>query len=405
MNELKRMHEPGEALARILGHVRSGPPETVRIEDALGRALGAPVHARRTLPPWNNSAMDGYAVRAADLGGPGVTLRQVAEVAAGGSHSTPLGPGECARIFTGAPLPPGADTVVMQEKVRAEGGRIELQEVPAPGANVRAAGEDARAGELLLPAGTSLGIPEVGLLWAQGLTMVTVARAPRVALFSTGDELCAVGQAEGDRIVDTNTPGLALAVRRAGGVPTVLPIARDTLEEVVARFRETDGFDVVITSAGVSVGDRDFVRPALEAIGVEMDFWRVAIKPGKPLAVGTRGSTLYVGLPGNPASSLVTFELFVRPALRRWCGHTSVEPARLGGVMVGGYRKAAGLTHYVRATVEFREGALYASPLSTQTSGTLRSTATATHLIEVPPQVTEVSPGQPVTLLPVSWAA
>jgi molybdopterin molybdotransferase len=297
----------------------------------------------------------------------------------------------------------------MQERTRpaqgAEGPVVEILEAVASRNFVRPRGEDARAGELLLGRGTPLGIPELGLIIAQGMLTVPVPRRPRVAILSTGDELCRADEPPEGRIVDTNASSLALAVARAGGLPTLLGIARDTREEVSARLADAQGFDVVITSAGVSVGERDFVKAALQEQGVEMNFWRVAIKPGKPLAVGRRGATLYFGLPGNPTSSLVTFELFVRPALRRLLGHSDVEPPRVPGRLDGVLRKAPGLAHYLRVTATWREGELWARPLATQTSGALRSAASATHLLHFPLESSSLAHGGHVVLLPVSWVA
>lgn len=398
-----------DARARALALASPLPAEWARLEEALGRGLAQDVRAQRTLPPWDNSAMDGYAVRAADLTGPLPVRLTVGEtIHAGQTPKVELRPGTCARIMTGAPLPVGADAVVMQERTRraseAEGpATVEILEAVAPGTFVRPRGEDARAGELLLGRGTPLGIPELGLIAGQGMFAVPVPRRPRVAILSTGDELCRGDEPPEGRIVDTNAPTLALAVARAGGVATPLGIARDTLEEVSARLAEARDFDVVLTSAGVSVGERDFVKAALEQQGVEMNFWRVAIKPGKPLAVGRRGATLYFGLPGNPTSSLVTFELFVRPVLRRLQGLSDVEPPRVSGRLEGELRKPAGLAHYVRVAATWREGELWVRPLATQTSGALRSAASATHLLHFPRQATSLAHGAHVELLPVSW--
>lgn len=400
-----------EARARALALASPLPAEWARLDEALGRTLALEVRAQRTLPPWDNSAMDGYAVRSADLTGALPARLTIQEtIHAGETPRLELRPGTCARIMTGAPLPAGADAVVMQERTRpAPAGEglptVEILEAVGPGHFVRPRGEDARAGEPLLGAGTPLGIPELGLLAGQGLLTVPVPRRPRVAILSTGDELCRADEPPEGRIVDTNAPALALAVARAGGLPTLLGIARDTLEEVSSRLEAARGFDVVLTSAGVSVGERDFVKAALEQQGVEMNFWRVAIKPGKPLAVGRRGATLYFGLPGNPTSSLVTFELFVRPVLRRLLGHTEVEPARVPGRLEGELRKPAGLAHYIRGVAAWREGELWVRPLATQTSGALRSAAAATHLLHFPRSASSLAHGAHVELLPVSWGA
>lgn len=402
----EQLLEVEEARARILALLPAPSRESSPVAKALGRALAEDVQAARTLPPWDNSAMDGYAVRAADLAPGSTRLKVVETIYAGQRPRRAIGPGECARIMTGAPLPQGADAVVMQEKTRAlQGGEVEILEPVGPRAFVRDRGEDAREGELLLPKGTPLGIPEAGLLWAQGLTHAPTYRPPRVAILSTGDELCAVEEAADDRIVDTNAPSLAAAVLRAGGEPTPLGIARDSLDAVLEKLQSAKGHDVVITSAGVSVGEKDFVKEALDALGVAMDFWRVAIKPGKPLAVGRAGDTVFFGLPGNPTSSLVSFELFVRPALRRLLGHAQVDPPRVPGRIEGALKKPPGLTHYVRAVATYREGQLWARPLASQTSGALRSAAAATHLLEFPKEATALSAGEPVALLPLSWVA
>ncbi len=399
-----------EALARLIATLPEAPREAVRIAEAIGRALAAPVSARRTLPPWDNSAMDGYAVRADDVA-LGARLRVEEILYAGATPARTVTAGTCARIMTGAPLPPGADAVVMQEHTRAhEGGgahgSVELLEASAqPGQFVRPRGEDAVEGTALLPAGTPIGLPEAALLWAQGLETVTVPRRPRVAILSTGDELCDLSDPRPDRLIDTNSLMLEAAVLRTGGLPTRLGIAPDRLEAVEALLRKALGYDLVLTSAGVSVGERDFVREATARLGVQSEFWRVALKPGKPLAVGRRDQTVFIGLPGNPTSSLVTFELFVRPALLRWLGHRELAPTVIPARVGAPYKKAPGLVHFVRVTARWEEGQLVARPLASQTSGALRSAVTATHLMRLPKAMGSVSPGDSVELLPVSWAA
>ncbi|MFT3836499.1 MAG: molybdopterin molybdotransferase MoeA [Myxococcaceae bacterium] len=391
-----------QAIAKILEVCEPLAIEQVSIDQAIGRALAAEVRAKRTLPPWDNSAMDGYAVRASEaIAGAKLTLGDT--IFAGQKATRPLAKGEAARIMTGAPVPPGADAVVMQEKTKADGGGVEILEAAKPRLNVRAMGEDARAGEPLLAEGTPLGIIEAGLLWAQGETEARVRRRPVVAIVSTGDELVPVGQAQGDRIVDTNAPTIAWAVSRAGGTPKPLGIATDTPEAVKARLAQGLDADVLVTLAGVSVGDKDFVKPALESLGVQTIFWRIAIRPGKPLYVGRKGNTLVFGLPGNPLSSMVCFELYLRPALRALLGLPKLPAPRVPGRIATGFKKAPGLTHYVRATVA--PGTLDATPLPTQTSGALSSGSQATHLIEVPDEVEQLKPNDPVRLIPVTWNA
>jgi len=248
-----------------------------------------------------------------------------------------------------------------------------------------------------------LGIPELALLAGQGMTSVRVPRSPRVAIVATGDELCRPDEEPGGRIVDTNSVAIALGVRRTGGVPHVLGIARDRPEDVERLIRAGLDFDVLLTSAGASVGEHDHVRPALERLGVAMDFWRVAIRPGKPLAFGRSGTTRVFALPGNPASSLVTFELFVRPALLRLVGRTSPLPVSVQARSGTDLKKNKGLAHFIRVVLSWREGEPWADPLPTQTSGAVRSAVTATHLLHFPIDAMSIRRGEPVELLPVGW--
>ncbi len=396
-----------EAQARILAGCAPFSPEWVPLEQALGRALAQDVMARITQPPWDNSGMDGYALRAADTNHPPSRLRVVEAIYAGQLPTRALGPGEAARIMTGAPVPKGATAVVMQERTRALAGpglgEVEVLDPVTAGTNLRPAGEDAKAGELLLGRETGLGIPELGLLWGQGFATALVPRRPQVAILATGDELCPLDAPRPDHIIDTNSPCLAAAVLRAGGVPHLLGIARDTLEDVERLLAAALHADVVLTSAGMSVGEKDFVRSAFERLEVQSDFFGVAIKPGKPLAFARRGKTLIFGLPGNPTSSLVAFELFVRPALRRLLGHTNVLPEPMLARTSVALRKRAGLAHYLRVRATFREGELWAEPLATQTSGAVRSASTATHLLHFPMEAISLDQGDKVQLFAVSW--
>ena len=397
-----------EAQERILHDLQPLQDAWAPLEEALGFALTSDVLARRTQPPWDNSAMDGYAVRSADLAQTPVTFSVVGVVHAGDQPTHAVGPREAVRIMTGAPMPPGADAVVMQERTRALPGpglgQVEIQETAAPRQNVRDAGEDARAGQLLLAAGTVLGIPELALLAAQGMTFLRVPRRPRVAIVATGDELCRVDEEPNGRIVDTNSIAIAAAVRRAGGIPVVLGIAPDRPEDVERLIHTGLDHDVVLTSAGASVGEHDHVRPALERLGVAMDFWRVAIRPGKPLAFGRRGASRVFALPGNPASSLVTFELFVRPALLRLGGRPSPLPVPVRARSGMDLKKNKGLAHFIRVVLRWRERDPWADPLPTQTSGAVRSTVTATHLLHFPIDAMSIGRGDSVELLPVGWA-
>ncbi|MCA2980036.1 MAG: molybdopterin molybdotransferase MoeA [Myxococcaceae bacterium] len=391
-----------EALARVLSSCRVMSAEAVPVGEAIGRAVSETVVARRTLPPWDNSAMDGFAVRADDVTGPGVALRLASTIHAGQPATGPLEPGTSARIMTGAPVPPGADAVIMQERARAADGAVTFDEVPKRGQNVRRRGEDVEQGQPLVASGTVLGVSEAGALWGQGLSRVSVHGAPRVAIASSGDELCGVDEEPRGRIVDTNSPVIEQLALRSGARPTVLGRAPDTLEGLVELLSRGLDHDVLITLSGASVGERDFTRTALRHLGVELDFWGVAMKPGKPLAMGRRGQTLVFALPGNPVSAMVTFELFVRPALRALQG-LPPRPEPLPGRLASRLTGAAGLHLFVRASVERRGNELWAHPLKNQSSGALTSATGATHLISVPPGATQSDQGAPVDLLPVSW--
>jgi molybdopterin molybdotransferase len=390
-----------EARARILRLVNTLLPEDVQIDDALGRSLASPIIAKRTLPPWDNSAMDGYAVRSADGA---TTLAVIEKIFAGDVPQREVVAGTCARIMTGAQLPRGADAVVMQEKTKAlDGDRVEILETARSGLNVRKRGEDIEAGAPLFSEGRELGVGDAGALWGQGFARVQVRKRPQVAIVSSGDELSDVGSSDESKIVDSNSPVLAALVRRAGGIATRVGRASDSLESTSALFAKGLQFDVLITIAGASVGEKDFTRDALVGLGVEMEFWRVAMKPGKPLAFGKKGSTLVFGLPGNPLSAMVTFELFVRPALRAMQGLTPDTvrlPAKLGAPIT---RKPAGLRYFVRGTWEVRGTELVALPLSSQSSGSLSSGAGATCLIEVPEDSGDLQIGSHCEVLPVSW--
>jgi molybdopterin molybdotransferase len=394
-----------EALAHILRDAFPLGVEVASVDDALGRALAMDVQAVRTQPPAENSAMDGYAVRAEDTQSTPARLTLVDRLFADSSPNRPIGPGEAARIMTGAPIPPGADAVVMQEQTRAGEGWVELWVRAEPGQNVRPAGEDAREGDLLLEAGTPVGLPEAGLLWGQGILRIPVHRRPRVGILSTGDELVDPASPEPGRILDSNGPLLAAAVRAAGGLPVPLGRAPDEPGRLRAALESGRGLEVLLTTGGASVGEKDFMRAVLASLGAEERFWRIAIKPGKPVLHGVWEGTRVFGLPGNPTSALVTFELFVRPLLRRLQGLPDEGLVQVPARAAVPLKKAAGLRHFLRARVESRDGALWATPLSTQGSGLLRSSVRATHLLVLPEDVTQLAPGDPVGLVPLHWMA
>jgi molybdopterin molybdotransferase len=388
-----------EALDRILEGIRPLGSERLPVQTALGRVLAEPFHARFDLPPCANSAMDGYAVRAADLAGASedapVRLSVVGTVAAGALGERPLAEGEAYRIFTGAPVPPGADAVVMQERTRAgEGGTVALFSAAAPGENVRPRGDDVRAGTELMAAGTVIGPAEIAALVSHARTQVQVHRRPRVAVFSTGDELVPPdGELSEGRIVDSNGYALAAACEAAGAEATLLGRAKDDPEAIGAMIDAASPFDMLVASGGVSVGDYDHVRPVLEEKGLEGGFWKVAMKPGKPVLFGhLRGRPVF-GLPGNPVSALVTFNLFARPVLRRLAGHEDVRPPTLRAILDAPAPAAKGRTHVVWTRLtQGADGGWIATPLARQGSHRIAATLGAHGLIAVAPD-TPMAPG------------
>ena len=379
-----------EALDLVLGRVRPGPAETIPLDLALGRVLAADVVAGIALPPFPNSQMDGYAVRASDLSGAGAgppaRLRVVGVAAAGRVEPIEVGPGTAVRIMTGAPMPPGADAVVRQEDAQREGESVVVRVSPRPGEFVRPLGEDVRAGETVLSRGRLLGAADVGLLAAVGRAMAGVAVRPRVAILSTGDEVVAPGEPlPPGCIYNSNAWALAAACREVGAEPVVLPIARDDRRALAESIAHAAAFDVALSIGGVSVGDFDHVKEAIAAIGLERVFWRVAQKPGKPLVFAEREGRLFFGLPGNPVSALVCFDLYVAPALRMRLG-SSTPFAPCEEVEVGAdVATAPGLTEFVRCTLSASRGRPLALPTAHQGSGALRSLARADALVVSPP--------------------
>ncbi|BDG07206.1 molybdopterin molybdotransferase MoeA [Anaeromyxobacter paludicola] len=371
------MLTPDAALRRILDALRPRAPlqgERVPLAEARGRALAEAVVAGRPSPPFDNASMDGYALRAADAPAPGAGLPVAFDVFAGAPADRPLPPGACCRIFTGAAIPPGADAVEMQEEVERRGRRAIFRRAAVKGRFVRAAGAELREGAVALPRGAVVDAGAVGLLAALGRTEVAVHRRPRVAILATGSELVPVdGALRPGQIRDSNSHALAAACREAGAEPTLLPIAGDEAEALDRALAGAALADVLLTSGGVSVGERDLVRPALERAGFSLDFWRVAMRPGKPVAFGASPRAAVFGLPGNPASALVTFELFVRPALRALAGLPGNGRAVLPARLAVPWAKPAGLTVFLRARARVEAGALWVEPLATQESGHLTS--------------------------------
>ncbi len=398
------MLELEDAVARILAAMPDPVVETVPLSEADGRVLAEVLIAPGALPPFDNSSMDGYAVRAEDVASSKAEaptrLRLSGRVPAGQSFSGELEAGACIRIFTGSPLPAGADAVVMQEDTRTEPGRpdeVLVLDRVAPRENVRYRGEDVQRGAELAAAGTVLSPGLVSLLAATGLAEVKVGRAPVVGLLATGSELRESGQrlAPG-QIYESNRVGLAALVRRAGGRAILFPLVADTLADT--RKALEDAFrrcDIVVTSGGVSVGEMDFLKSAFEAVGGELHFWKVAVKPGRPFVFGRWREKFLFGLPGNPVSAHVTFQLLVRPALRRWQGANEVSLPRYPGVLAEPLANPGGRRHFVRVRVD-AQGNAHSS--GRQESHILTSLASADGLVDVPPKTT-LSKGATVPVL------
>jgi molybdopterin molybdotransferase len=388
-----------EATEQILARIVPVEAERVDLMAALGRVLAEPVVSRRVIPPWPNSSMDGYALRAADAQAPDAAFRVVAQIAAGAVPSRRIGPGEAARIFTGAPMPPGADSVIPQEDVKADGDRLVITRSVKPGDFVRPAGEDVRTGDRVLEPGRVVGPPEIGMLATLGYPWVQVFRRPRVAILSTGDELAELGsEPGGGQIPNTNSYTLMAQVIETGCEPLNLGVARDRREDIETRLEWGRAADVLLSSAGVSVGEYDFVKEAFEALGATLHLWKVAMRPGKPITFGSLNGRPVFGLPGNPVSAMVTYELFVRPALRKMAGHVrlarpSVQAKALAPIANPGARRG-----YLRVTLTPHNGGYGARLTGEQGSSILKSMVLADGLAVVPPDTT-IEPGAPVEVI------
>lgn len=395
------MKSVDEAEQEIRAAVRGLDSETVALDEGLSRILAADVIASRALPPWDNSAMDGFAVKSAEVPG---TLLITATIAAGSVASASVKSKTCARIMTGAPVPDGADAVIMREdaEVSDDGEKVTFAAAATVGQHIRRAGEDIAPGDCPLKKGAALGPAEIAMLAALGHARVEVAKKPAVAIVSTGDELVPVGQDPGPgQIQSSNNHALAAQIREAGGVPLDLGIAPDDPTAITAAIeRALASADIVVTSGGVSVGDFDFVHEALRKAGATIGFWKVAMKPGKPLVFGTAPpAKLIFGLPGNPVSSMVGFELFVRPTIRAMQGATEIHRPRAHAILEQPYRKPPGRAHYLRAMVTWRDGKLVANVLPKQGSGMLSSMVGVDALVEIAAETTEVSAGAEVTAI------
>ncbi len=408
------MRSVEEAQEEMLRHFQVLPSEAIPLHLTLGRTLAEDMRADTDVPPFANSSMDGYAVRADDLD-PAATdrvLTVIGEVPAGGVASRAVEPGTAMRIMTGAPLPTGADSVVPFEDTdegQADslwaGGKVRIHVVPSTGANVRAAGEDMRAGTVVMSRGTLIGPAAVGVLASIGAAMVPVYRKPRVAIMATGDELVDVAETPGPgQIRNANGYANAAQVMAAGGDVLLLPIARDTEAEVRARLAEglAWGADLFLTSGGVSVGDYDVVKQVLQSMG-EMQFLRVRMKPGKPIAFGHIGQVPLLGLPGNPVSAMVCFELFGRPALLKMQGRRALVRPLIPVTFDGSIKDRGDRRQYLRVRVTRKDGTFVARLTGEQGSGVLTSMLGADGLMLVPEGMAEVKSGARLQTMMLQW--
>jgi molybdopterin molybdotransferase len=395
-----------EAQLQILASIPSPvPPEVIAVADALGRVLAEDVRSTTDVPPADNSAVDGYAVAAADIPRAGTcSLDVVADLPAGALFAGRLTRGHALRIMTGAPIPAGADTVYPQEAVTRGGPRIEIPPID-PGANVRYQGEDVRAGEVVLSAGSVVRAQEMGVAASLGLARLLVRQRPRVAVLSTGDEVAEPGGARGPaQIYDANRFTLRGLVEACGAAVTDCGIIPDRFDDLRTQLLAAAGsHDVVLTSGGVSVGDHDLVKGVLQDTG-RIDFWQVAMQPGRPVAVGRIRDAHFFGLPGNPVATMLTFHLFVRPALWKLAGRTQLDVPRFRAVAVEGMRKKRGRREFKRGLLTYRDPHWEVTTTGPQGSGILTSMTQANCLIILEEPAGDVAPGDPVWVEPFSGA-
>ncbi|HUT84005.1 MAG TPA: gephyrin-like molybdotransferase Glp [Thermodesulfobacteriota bacterium] len=375
--------------------------EKVDILTALGRVIGENIYSPSDIPPFDNSAMDGYAVKSEDTKDASIdhpaVLMVIEDLPAGYVAKGKIKKGEAIRIMTGAPLPEGVDSVVMVEDTEASGDKVKIFNEAETNQHIRKAGEDVKKGELVIPQGTVLRPAAIGMLASLKRSFVSVYQRPLVSILCTGDELVDVdGELKAGQIVSSNSYTLASQVNECGGIPLLLGIARDRKDELEQKFREGLRADVIISSAGVSVGDYDLVKGVLKDLGMEMKFWKVAMRPGQPLAFGTIGGKPTFGLPGNPVSSMVSFEQFVRPYLLKMQGHKKIFRPVIEAIWQEGFVKKTERKYLVRCMLSKKEGTYIASSTGEQGSGILKSMVLANGLAIFPEEKEVIKAGEKV---------
>ncbi len=396
-----------QARDAILTRIDRLGTERVSLLDAPGRVAAEQIHATRQQPPWDNSAMDGYALRAEDVAlatdGHPVQLEVLEDLMAGVMATRTVQQGQASRIMTGAPMPPGANAVIRVELTRSRSrDHVEVLEPVPVGNDIRSAGEDQQVGDRLLEPGKLIRAAEVGVIASAPRSFIRVYRVPTVAIVATGDELVEPDEVpHPGQIVNTNAYALAAMVKEAGGHPIILPIARDTREALEEVFQAAAAADAILSSGGVSVGEHDFVKEVLEQLGVQMGFWKVKMTPGKPLAFGHWGRVPVFGLPGNPVSSMVSFELFVRPALLKMSGRTRIFRRMFRATLAETVQKRPGMPHFLRVTLREVEGRWVASSTGAQGSGVLRSMSRADALAVGEEALTRIEAGTELWVMPL----
>jgi molybdopterin molybdotransferase len=379
--------------------------EKVGLLDALGRVLGENIIAPRANPPWDNSAMDGFAVRWADIHSehaiskiPELTI--VEDVAAGAVATKSVGQGEAIRIMTGAPMPAGADTVVRVEYTESSETSVRIMMAEyGQGANIRPKGDDVQEGDCIIAKGTQLRSGEIGMLAILAKSFVLVHQRPRVGILSTGDELADLDESfDENKIVNSNSYGIAAGVQEAGGTPVLLGIAKDNPDSLKDKIRQGLTCDILVLSGGVSMGDYDFTKPVFAELGADMNFWKLAIRPGQPVAFGKIQGKLAFGLPGNPVSSMVTFDQLVRPAMMKLGGHATWERPIVKAAFQETFSKQTDRRHFLRGVLAYENGDLVVRTTGKQGSGILTSMVKANGFIDVPEEVEGLQPGDVVNV-------
>lgn len=392
-----------EARIRILDSVSPLGMEHVNLSDALGRVIGEDIHAGRAIPPGDNSAMDGYALRAEDTVGAAsehpVRLEVIEEIPAGSVPAKRIGPGQTARIMTGAPIPEGADAVVRLEDSRKGNGCVVILVAAVKGQKIRRAGEDVRMGEQVITRGDLIRPAEISLLASLGRSIISVHQRPLVAIMATGNELVEIDEIPSrGKIVGSNSYALAALVQDCGAIPLRMGIAKDRREDLVTEFRAAMRADLIVSAGGVSVGDYDLVKEIMQKEGNRLLFWQVAMKPGKQLAFGALGKVPIVGLPGNPVSSMICFEQFVRPAILRMSGHKNLFRRTAQARLSEKIEKKKGVRHFIRALIRRHADGCLSATMGERGSRMIKSMVGANGLIIIPEETTVVYDGEMVTV-------